>query len=376
MRLRELLEHHRPKSFEEVLGQKELVSTLARRVTTKDHSRHIVLHGPEGSGKLTLARLYAQALQCEEPTPTGSPCQRCEPCLAFDPIGGGYGYLEIDAKKHGNIEHARYLLDFVNGLNIADRSAIVVKNADRLSDYVADILLKTLEERSGTTTFIFVLDQLSALQPALRSRTQAFRLRPLADDVALNHLATVCKTENFSYEHPALEAIVRACRAFAGRSLRKLFEIANLGDITLARTLEVCGLDWGNKMLACWRALLANERDKGLSLFEELGPDSVSRVRAMQSFLLTIYLRELCSSPTTGGELNPAVDCMSAESWGFVVDGLRDRAGKRNMTLDELGSELVSFWADSRVQESVTLRLRYLRFFDLLNEAGGGENPW
>ena len=63
----ELLERYRPKSFEEVLGQDELVSTLARRVITTDHSRHIVLHGPEGSGKTTVARLYAQALQCQSP---------------------------------------------------------------------------------------------------------------------------------------------------------------------------------------------------------------------------------------------------------------------------------------------------------------------
>jgi hypothetical protein len=195
----------------------------------------------------------------------------------------------------------------------------------------------------------------------------------LADDVALNHLATICQTENFSYEDLALEVIVRACRAFAGQSLRKLFEIANRGEITLARTLEVCDLDWGDKMLGCWRALLANERNEGLSLFEELGPNSVSRMRAMQSFLLTIFLRALCSPPIEG-ELNPAVGYMSAESWGFVVDGLRDRARTRNMTLAELCSELVSFWADSCVQESVTLRLRYLSFHDILNEAGKAQN--
>jgi hypothetical protein len=83
---------------------------------------------------------------------------------------------------------------------------------------------------------------------------------------------------------------------------------------------------------------------------------------------------------------------MSAESWGFVVDGLRDRAITRSMTLDELGSELVSFWADSRMpwirlsapvgdefqrHEAalwMTLRPRYLSFHDLLNEAGTGES--
>jgi len=368
MLMQELLERYRPKRFDEVLGQNKLVSTLARRVITKDH-RHIVLHGPEGSGKMTVARLYAQALQCVEPTQTGSPCQSCSPCKAFD-----FDYLEIDAKIHGYTKHARYLLNRLRGLMFSDRSTIVVRNADRLSDFAADVLLKTVEERSAKTTFIFVLDQVSALHPALRSRTQAFRLQPLTDNVALDHLIAVCRTERFPYEEAALDAIVLACRALAGRSLRKLFEVAKLGTVALARTLELCGLDWGNKMLACWRALLANERDKGLSLFEELGPDSGSRVRAMQSFLLTIYLRALCSSPIVGGKLNPAVDHMSTESWQFVVDGLRDRAQTRDMTLDELGSELVSFWAHSSVRESVTLRLRYLSFHDLLNEARTGEN--
>ena len=327
-----------------------------------------------------------------EPTPTGSPCQSCFPCRTF---GNSLSYFEIDAKTDFNVKLARDIRISLGGhlgeLG-AERSAIVVKNADRLSGSAADILLKAVEEYSGTTTFIFVLHEVSALQPALRSRNQAFRLLPLADEVALNHLASVCKAENFSYEDLALEAIVRTCRAFAGQSLRKLFEIASLGPITLARTLEVCGLDWGDKMLACWRALLANERNEGLSLFEELGPDSVSRVRAMQSFLLAIYLRARCPSPTIGGRLNPAIDHMSAESWGFVVDGLCDRASTRNMTLDELSSEMVSFWADRRMprirlsaplgkefQEQraalrMPLRLRYLSFHDLLNEAGIGED--
>jgi hypothetical protein len=86
------------------------------------------------------------------------------------------------------------------------------------------------------------------------------------------------------------------------------------------------------------------------------------------------------------GEPNPAVDYMPADSWGFVVDGLRHRAKTRNMTLDELGSVLVSFWADSRVPpiglsvplgsetaQRMTFGLRYLSFHDLLNEARTGE---
>ena len=91
----------------------------------------------------------------------------------------------------------------------------------------------SVEKRVVPVTFIFVLDDVSALRPALRSRSQAFRLRPLADKVALNHLASVCKTENFPYEDPALEAIVRACRAFAGRSLRSCSRLRILGQLLL-----------------------------------------------------------------------------------------------------------------------------------------------
>src|SRR5271166_3273917 len=190
MLMQEVLERYRPKRFDEVLGQNRLVCTLGGRVITMDH-RHIVLHGAEGSGKMTVARLYAQALQCAAPALNGSPCQRCTHCMAFDPCGT-FNYLEIDAKIHGDTEHARYLLRRLRGLMIADRSTMVVQNADRLSDFAADVLLKTVEDRSATTTFIFVLDQVSALHPALRSRTQAFRLQPLADKVAVNRLVAVC----------------------------------------------------------------------------------------------------------------------------------------------------------------------------------------
>jgi len=144
-------------------------------------------------------------------------------------------------------------------------------------------------------------------------------------------------------------------------------------------------------MLACWRALLANERNEGLRCLR-----SWSRQRFARSGYAVILANNL--SPCTlliayiGGQLNPTIDHMPAESWGFVVDGLRDRASTRNMTLDELGSELVSFWADRRMprirpsaplgkefqeQQAVStdaLRLRYLSFHDLLNETGIGEN--
>jgi len=153
-------------------------------------------------------------------------------------LGGSFNYIEIDAETHGNIEHARYLRVYLRGhLGFGCRTVCHCgQKCRQVKRSAADILLKAVEEYSGTTTFIFVLHEVSAVQPALRSRTQAFRLLPLANEVALNRLATVCQTENFSYEDPALEAIVRTCRAFAGQSLRKLFEIANLGPITLART--------------------------------------------------------------------------------------------------------------------------------------------
>ena len=95
-------------------------------------------------------------------------CQRCEPCRLFGP---GLNYLEIDAKIYGNIECARELQHYLRGhlgALVAERSAIVVTNADRLSNSAADILLKAVEEQPGTTTFIFVLHEMSALQPALR----------------------------------------------------------------------------------------------------------------------------------------------------------------------------------------------------------------
>lgn len=323
----DFLERYRPEGFEGILGQDTLISVLAERVRTKDHSRHIVLHGAEGSGKMTVARLYARAMQCVAPTPTGSPCQHCTICEAMKPEGS-LGYFEMDVRELSGKQHASYLVQSAYGFMLGDRATIVVNNADAFTNDAATAMLKILEKESLPTTYIFVVNEITKLHPAIRSRCQAFRLKPLERADAFDRLETVCRDENIVYEKSALDVIVDISGAFAGISLRRLDEVASGGDVTFARAWQLLGADWGEAMLQCWRALLNHRRDEALELFESLGRDY------MQSFVLTLYLRV---SSATEVRVNPVLDLLPPEEWQFVIDGLSERARLKSMEIDEIG---------------------------------------
>lgn len=159
----------RPLSFEAVLGQPLVVEALARRVRAGDVRHHIALEGPSGVGKRTLARLYAQALMCEAPLPSGSPCSKCDSCesiLAGNPLN----FVPFDAREHSSVEIARKLVDKARYVPLGvKRRSILIWNAEACEDAALDVLLKTLEERIPTV-FIFTTTNWSRLRPAILIR--------------------------------------------------------------------------------------------------------------------------------------------------------------------------------------------------------------
>jgi hypothetical protein len=218
-----------------------------------------------------------------------------------------------------------------------------------------------------STTFVFVVEDVTRLHPALRSRSQAFRLKALAPLEARAALEAVCAREGLVYEQPALKVIVGASGGFVGRSLRGLAAVAQEGEVTLARALRVLGVDWGGTLLACWQALLEGRRAEAEERLESVSRDSAVRLRALQAFGLALYRR------VAGMEeirVHPALDVLRPAEWEPVLAAVGECARRRSLKGDDWAYALMVFWAD--VHDPRTLPRSFQRFAALFDDVRHG----
>lgn len=345
-----MLEVYRPRSFEDILGQSSLVAALNGRIARgrRDVGRHLVLAGPSGAGKMTVARMYAQAILCEAQTKDASPCQDCDECKGVL-NRSSFSYVELDAVALGDEQRIRLLVEKTSGLKTADWRIIVVDNAELLDAPAADVMLKTLE-KIASSIFIFAVNDISKFPSALRSRCQFLRLRPSEPQALVGRLAEICDREAIVYEKPALAVIVKLSGAFVGTAFRNLAKVVGHGDVTVTTSLKALRLDWGETMLQCWQAQLDGRKDEALSCFERVALDDEGRIRAMQSFLLTLHLRFSSESPRmVEVSVSSALDYLSDESWQPVILGWQALSRRRSVPVDGLVTDVMNFWGGVRV---------------------------
>jgi DNA polymerase-3 subunit gamma/tau len=342
-----LIESERPTDFAGVVGQDAVVGTLRQRIRgRRDLDRHLSFVGPAGAGKMTIARLYSQALVCEAPREDGSPCQCCNECEGVL-REASWAYIPIDAATQGDEETIRTLVERdIGTLNTAGVRVVLFENAEQLMPSAADAALKTLEKETNTI-FIFLVNDVRMFSGALRSRCQVFQVRPVEADVLVTQLSGVCGRHSISYEGPALDVIARACHGLYGVGLNMLAWVAGRDDVTLSRTLDELGLAWGPAMLRCWEAIFAGQFNEALFAFERIGPDGPSRIRAMQAFLLELELRDELGGYTC--PISPALEVLPDWAWGRVRDEWERFAVSGSMKVGDLNRRTSEFWRGAQL---------------------------
>jgi DNA polymerase-3 subunit gamma/tau len=201
-----LYRKYRPQSFAEIIGQDHVVKTLTNSISSKNISHAYLFSGPRGSGKTSIARLFAKAVNCADLS-SAEPCNKCDSCLEIS-AGKSMDLVEIDAASHTGVDDVRELIDGIKFAPIKSKYKIfIIDECHQLSKSAVNALLKTLEEPPAHAIFLLATTESQKMLPTIISRCQRFDFKRLHVAEIVKKLEFIAKKENVKFEPSALSLI-------------------------------------------------------------------------------------------------------------------------------------------------------------------------
>ncbi len=206
-----LYRKYRPKGFDEIIGQEHIVQTLTNSINSGAVSHAYLFSGPRGSGKTTIARIFAKAVNCE--TKSGAkPCNKCASCLEIN-NANSMDLIEIDAASHTGVDDVRELISGIKFSPVKSKYKIfIIDECHQLSKSASNALLKTLEEPPSHAIFILATTEAHKMIPTIVSRCQRFDFKRLHVPEIIKKLEFISKKENIKFEPSVLSLIALNAR--------------------------------------------------------------------------------------------------------------------------------------------------------------------
>lgn len=234
----------RPQSFQDVVGQDPIVTTLKNAIKFNRLAQAYLFCGSRGTGKTTLARLFAKALNCLQPTAENEPCNQCSSCREIT-SGSSLDVIEIDGASNRGIEDIRQINESVGYATASGHYKIyIIDEVHMLTKEAFNALLKTLEEPPPKVKFFFATTEPHKVLPTILSRCQRFNLNRIPLPLIIAKLRRIANQLNVTVEEEALHLLAQ--RAEGGlRDAESLFDqilAFEEGPVTVASTAEILGL--------------------------------------------------------------------------------------------------------------------------------------
>ncbi len=235
-----LYRKYRPQTFAEITGQEHIVKTLTNAISSGMVSHAYLFAGPRGSGKTTIARLLAKAVNCQNRKEGEfEPCNKCSSCLEIME-GRALDLIEIDAASHRGIDEIRELKDGILFSPTKSKYKVfILDEAHQFSKDAANALLKTLEEPPGHAIFVLATTEIHKMIATIISRCQRFDFRKLTAKEIIERLESISQKEGVKIEKPALELIALN----AGGSIRDAESILDQVLISSVKEKEIKAQD-------------------------------------------------------------------------------------------------------------------------------------
>ena len=198
---------YRPSTFESVVGQRALTTTLKNAIATQKLAHAYLFCGPRGVGKTTCARIFAKTINCMTPTADGEACNQCESCVAFNEQRS-YNIHELDAASNNSVDDIRQLVEQVRiPPQIGKYKVYIIDEVHMLSASAFNAFLKTLEEPPRHAIFILATTEKHKILPTILSRCQIYDFNRISVEDTVNHLSYVASKEGITAEPEALNVI-------------------------------------------------------------------------------------------------------------------------------------------------------------------------
>lgn len=202
-----LYRKYRPQSFNDFVGQEHVVKTLANEIASGNIGHAYLFAGPRGTGKTSLARLFAKAVNCQNLKNGFEPCNECPACLEINK-GKTVDLIEIDTASNRGIEDVKELREGIKfAPSFLKYKVLILDESHQLSKDAANALLKILEEPPSHAIFILATTEIHKMIPTILSRCQRFDFYKIPTDQMIGKLALICKQEGVEIEKEALALI-------------------------------------------------------------------------------------------------------------------------------------------------------------------------
>ena len=361
-----LYRRYRPQTFAQVIGQEPVTRTLRNAIAAGHVAHAYLLSGTRGTGKTSIARLIAKAVNCTK-AKDAEPCDACETCVAIRE-GRFLDLIEIDAASNRGIDEMRDLREKVRFAPSDGRYKVyVIDEAHQLTNEAFNALLKTLEEPPAHVIFVLATTEPQRIPATIVSRTQRFDLRRIPHKGTVQQLGEIAQSEGWTVDQGALDAISRHAQGSLRDAEGILDQVASFtgGTVTLADVSDLLGLSDWEETSRLFDALAQNDGAAGVRLVGDLvdnGLDLRSFVRrAMDHTRALVLVRATGQVPGYASEAAAAA--------------LRDQAPR--FTLDRLAKvakRLIETEQQLRTGEGTPLVLE-LAILDLTTQAEAPSSP-
>ena len=262
---------YRPSTFESVVGQRALTTTLKNAIATQKLAHAYLFCGPRGVGKTTCARIFAKTINCMTPTADGEACNQCESCVAFNEQRS-YNIHELDAASNNSVDDIRQLVEQVRiPPQIGKYKVYIIDEVHMLSASAFNAFLKTLEEPPRHAIFILATTEKHKILPTILSRCQIYDFNRISVEDTVNHLSYVASKEGISAEPEALNVIAMKADGGMRDALSIFDQVVSFtgGNITyksVIDNLNVLDYEYYFRLTDCF---LANKVSDALLLFND-----------------------------------------------------------------------------------------------------------